>query len=285
MSACRRNGSRPTRASSVAPATVAPRRFTYGSDASQWADLYEPVQVRHPGVVVIVHGGYWQSDYTASLGEPLAMDLAARGYTAWNLEYRRLGNGGGWPATFEDVAAGIDRLATVTSSGSSSGSPSGSSTLDLTRVVAVGHSAGGQLAVWAGARPKLATGAPGAHPRVMLRGVIAQAGVLDLRRADQQGLGGGTVAGLMGGSSRAVPARYRVGDPLELVPLGIPVRCLHSATDGVVPIEQSAAYVAAATAVGDDARLTRVPGDHFALISPSSPAWAAALELLPTLLA
>src|SRR5690348_11935492 len=123
------------------------------------------------GVVVVVHGGFWRHAYDLSLGRPLAADLAATGLAAWNIEYRRVGGGGGWPATFDDVAAAVDALA---------GPVSSVHPLPLDRVVALGHSAGGQLAAWLSARPGLPPDAPGAHPRVTLRGAVSQAGVLDL---------------------------------------------------------------------------------------------------------
>ena len=109
-------------------------------------------------MVVVIHGGYWRSQYGAELGEPLARDLAAHGMAAWNLEYRRAGNGGGWPHTFEDILAGIDQLADL----------AGTHALDLGRVVALGHSAGGHLAVWAAGRqqaPELGRPTPTASPR------------------------------------------------------------------------------------------------------------------------
>src|SRR3712207_5870629 len=100
-------------ASSTWPdAPVAPERVPYGDDPAQWADLYR-AEGASRGVVVVIHGGFWRARYDASLGVPLAVDLAARGWTAWNLEYRRVGNGGGWPPTCDEVAAGIDRLAHV----------------------------------------------------------------------------------------------------------------------------------------------------------------------------
>ena len=224
--------------------------------------------------MVIIHGGFWQSTYSAGLGAPLAADLARRGWAAWNLEYRRIGGGGGWPMTFDDVAAGIDVLASSAFAGTG---------LDLDRVVAIGHSAGGQLAVWAGSRPGLPVGAPGHGPSVRVHGVVSQAGVLDLVRADQTALGGSSVAELMGGSARAQASRYALGSPVARVPLHVPVRCVHSPDDGIVPIEQSQRYVGAAVRAGDDATLIRTTGDHFALITVGSPAWDAALAQLPGL--
>lgn len=119
----------------------------YGPDPAQFGELWLPGTA--PGeTVVLVHGGFWRARYDLSLGRPLAADLVRRGYAVWNLEYRRAGAGGGWPATFEDIAAGIDHLADL---------PVGTS-----RVVAIGHSAGGHLAAWAAGRAGLPPGAPGA---------------------------------------------------------------------------------------------------------------------------
>ena len=163
---------------------------------------------------MIIHGGFWRAQYDLSLGRPLAADLAAHGFTCWNLEYRRVGDGGGWPATFADVAAGIDRLAGLD--------------VDTSRVVAVGHSAGGQLAVWAAGRAKLPAGAPGAAPEVELAGVVSQAGVLDLATAARDGVGATAVPDLLGGSPAQVPERYALADPIQQVPLAAPVLCLHA---------------------------------------------------------
>ena len=276
-------GSAPTGASDGSPAgsagssvgsSVTPRRIAYGSDRSQYGDLYQPSGPRRRGTIVVIHGGFWQSTYSSSLGAPLAADLARRGWASWNLEYRRIGGGGGWPMTFDDVAAGIDVL----------GAPAFSDAgLDLDRVVVIGHSAGGQLAVWAAARPGLPAGAPGHAPKVRVHGVVSQAGVLDLIRADQTALGGTSTRELMGGSSSAVPDRYALGSPIARVPIGVPVRCVHSPDDGIVPLEQSQRYVAAATRAGDDAALIRTTGDHFALITVGSAAWNATLGQLPGL--
>lgn len=246
-------------------------RHTYGADPSQFGELYRSKGAPHPGVIVVIHGGFWQSAYDLALGAPLAADLAARGFTAWNLEYRRIGNGGGWPGILTDVAAGIDLLATLD--------------VDTAHVVAVGHSAGGQLAVWAAGRSGLAVGAPGAAPRVHVSGVVSQAGVLDLARAAETGVGGTAVGDFIGGSPGKTPQRYAVADPIGQVPLTAPVLCVHSRTDRNVPFAQSTAYVAAATKAGATATLHETTGDHFSLIDPASPDWRIVLDALPDLLA
>ena len=235
------------------PARPADGRTRYGDDPSQYADLYRPTGTPR-GVVVVVHGGFWRAQYDATLGAPLAEALAGQGWAAWNLEYRRVGDGGGVPATLDDVAAGIDALADTD--------------LDLTTVLALGHSAGGHLAVWAAGRPDAV---------VPLTGVVSQAGVLDLRTAFDTGLGGGAVRAFVGGEPDAAV------DPLQQVPLAVPVRCVHGRSDGNVPLSQSQAYVAAATGAGADATLTEVEGDHFTLIEPSGPVWDTQLQLLADL--
>ncbi len=249
------------------------RRSYYGENEFQYGELYLPTGPRRPGTVVVIHGGFWKARYGAEWGAPLAADLAVRGWAAWNLEYRRVGNGGGWPATLADVAAGIDHLAELADDD-----------LDTRRVVAVGHSAGGHLAAWAAGRPVLPAGAVGATPVVGLTGVIAQAGVLDLARAAADRLGDGAVAALLGGLPDEFPERYRLASPHEQLPLGVPVRCLHARDDDIVPFSQSAAYVTAARAARGDAALVEVPGGHFGLVDPATPAWQAALDLLPDLL-
>ena len=258
----------------AAPGTD-PSRHSYGSDPSQYGELYLPAGPRKPGTVVVIHGGFWRSRYAADLGAPLAADLAARGWTTWNLEYRRIGNGGGWPDTFADVAAGIDLLAELAGSGVQ---------LDLDRVLAIGHSAGGHLATWAAGRPGLPAQAVGARPRVRLTGVIAQAAVLDLVRAANDNLGGDSLPRLLGGLPEEVPRNYLLASPREQLPLAVPVRCLHSREDDSVPFQQSVDYVQAAQAAGADASLIEVTGGHFGLIDPSSSAWRAILDLLPALL-
>lgn len=248
----------------VAPGT-SPERWAYGDDPSQWCDLYRPAGATR-GTVVVIHGGFWRAAYGADLGAPLAADLAARGWTAWNVEYRRVGNGGGWPTTFTDVAAAIDLLSAV-------GDRLGADVIDLDRVVTLGHSAGGHLAVWAAGRPHLDADVPGAEPVVTVTGAISQAGVLDL--VDGAHLGAGAVVELLGGTPDEVPERYAAADPIGRLPLGVAVRCVHGRADTIVPLRQSVRYVEAARVAGDDATLVEVDGDHMAMIDVGSQAWPA----------
>lgn len=233
-------------------------RVAYGEDPSQYGELYLPEGTPR-GVVVIIHGGFWKAQYDLSLGRPLATSLTAQGWAAWNIEYRRVGNGGGTPATFDDVSAAIDELAGLG--------------VDTSTVVTLGHSAGGHLAAWAAAR-----GRDGAWPdRVPVTHVISQAGVLDLVASERDGLGGGAAAALLGHAPGPQDAAY---DPMQQVPLEQPVWCVHGQDDTTVPIGQSSSYVGAATAAGARAELLALEGDHFAVIDPTSEAWTRILAIL-----
>jgi acetyl esterase/lipase len=212
---------------------------------------------------VVIHGGFWRARYDLDLGRPLATSLAEHGWAAWNLEYRRVGNGGGCPQTLDDVAAAVDALA--------------DEDLDLARVVAVGHSAGGHLATWAASRSRHARW----PTRVELTGVVAQAGVMDLRAAYDEHLGNGAVAAFLGHPPGDAddPA-----DPFRQIPLDVPVHCVHAVDDDTVPIDQSRRYVAAARAAGAAAELTELPtGGHFVVIDPDSEAWRLTLDVLDRL--
>jgi acetyl esterase/lipase len=261
------------------PAGGGPVRVSYGADPAQFGELYLPIAGQARGVAVVIHGGFWRQAYNLDLGRPLAADLAAAGIAAWNVEYRRVGGGGGWPETLVDVAAALDALADINVPGFCPG-------LDLARVVAVGHSAGGHLATWLATRPGLPPGAPGAAPRVQLRGVVSQAGVLDLVDAAHRRVGGSAVPDLLDGMPEEVPERYELSSPIARLPVGVPVVCVHGTADRNVPIRQSERYVAAARSAGDAVELRTLPGaDHFAVIDASSREWATCREATLRLLA
>lgn len=245
----------------------------YASGAHRFGELTLPAGAVR-GVVVVIHGGFWRHAYDLSLGRALAADLAAAGFAAWNVEYRRVGGGGGWPATFDDVAAAVDALAGPVQEATGGRLP-------LDRVVALGHSAGGHLAAWLAARPGLPSGAPGASPVVRLRGAVSQAGVLDLVDAAERGVGSGAVVDLLGGSPAAVPDRYALASPMARIPIGVPVTAVHGTADANVPLRQTERFTAAS---GD--RAVVLPGvDHFAVIDPTTSAWAACLAAVEEILA
>ncbi len=203
----------------------------------------------------------------------LAGDLRRRGWAVWNIEYRRVGNGGGWPATFADVAAAIDHLDGL------------DARLDLSRVSVLGHSAGGHLALWAAGRAKLPAGAPGAidgEPLVRFRRVISQAGVCDLVGAYHE-WESGAVGDLMGGALEELPERYAVANPLSNVPLDVPVLLVHGVLDETISVKRSRDYAAAALAAGGEVELVEIEGRdgaHRAHIDPRGVAWAAVTRRL-----
>ena len=243
--------------------------IAYGDHPSQIADLVVPTGDRQHPVLVLVHGGFWRADFDRTLMSPLAAAAVEQGWAVWNIEYRRMGEpGGGWPTTFTDVGSAVDHLATLAEE----------HRLDLAQVVAVGHSAGGHLALWLATRPGLPAGAPGAAPVVAVAAAVSQAGVTDLRAAAEAGLGDGAVAALLGGSPAAVPERYDLASPIVRLPVGVPTLCVHGRADPTVPISQSEAWVAAARAAGDEAQLVAYAGGHFEVLEPTHESWQAIVE-------
>lgn len=233
--------------------------LTYGPRRQQVMDLTLPTGPGPFPVAFVVHGGFWRARYARDLMAPLCADLAQRGWAAVNIEYRRLGRlrggGGGVPETLDDVGAALDHLADV------------DAPLDLQRVVSIGHSAGGHLALWvAGPRP---------GARVRCAGAVGQAAVSDLERAAALGLGGGIVERFCGGLPEAVPEAYGLASPFARLPIGIPQLLVHGDRDDPVPHGLSEGYATRASALGDDVELVVRPGeDHGVHVDPESGAWA-----------
>jgi acetyl esterase/lipase len=241
----------------------------YGPHSAQVADLRLPVGAGPHTVVVLIHGGFWRDTFSRDLMDGAADDLTARGYATWNLEYRRGTSGGAWPNTLLDVATGIDALSDL---------------VHPERAVTLGHSAGGQLALWAAARPELPPGMPGSDPKVPVAAAISLGGVCDLVEGDRQGLGGGAVAGFLGGSVDRYPERATLSSPFARLPLGVPQLLVHGDADDRVPVSQSIRYAQAAREAGDPVELTVLSGvDHFAFIDPGTPAWQRVVASLESL--
>ncbi|MGH9017375.1 MAG: alpha/beta hydrolase family protein [Acidimicrobiales bacterium] len=251
------------------------QRIAYGPSHSQAGDLWRPAGVAGASpVVVLIHGGFWRAPYTKGLMNRLARAVVARGWAAWNIEYRRvglLGGGGGWPETFADVADAVDHVASLPG-------------VDTDRVVACGHSAGGTLALWAAGRAGLGDGAPGRSVKVSVRGAVSLAGVADLASAATSDVGGEAVARLLGGRGPQMADRLALVSPSAMVPLGVPQVLIHGLQDKVVSPAMSERYVERACAAGDDARYVPLPGvGHREVIDPRNPAWSRAAEALEVL--
>jgi acetyl esterase/lipase len=236
-----------------------PQPHTYGSDPEQVADLLLPATEGPHPVAVLLHGGFWRARFTRSTMAALAVDLADRGWATWNVEYRRVGNGGGVPETLDDVRASIAALSAL------------AAPLDTQRVVIVGHSAGGQLGLCVADEPAVAA-------------VVSLAGVCDLKAAYADAIGESATGAFMGGGPDDRPDAYAVADPLTHIPARARVLLVHGVADQRVPVEQSRRYAEAAAAAGDDrCTLIELPGvDHFALIDPRTPAWATIAAHLET---
>jgi acetyl esterase/lipase len=244
----------------------------YGNKRSQFGELFLPAGEGPFPVAVVIHGGFWKAQYGRKLMHPLCRDLAARGWAAWNLEYRRLGrlSGGGWPTTFDDLDLAIDHLRVL------------QAPLDLSRVVAIGHSAGGHLAVWAATRPDLPEGAPGASPRVRVTAAVAQAGVVDLRLAWQWRLSEGVVRELLGGPPEERDERYGLASPADHPPTDVPLLLVHGAEDDIVPPAMSRRFGETAASVGSACDVVVLDGeDHFGHLDPANALWQEVVRWLP----
>jgi len=232
------------------PIVDRPTRLSYGADPSQHGDLRLPPGAGPHPLVIALHGGFWRARYDLVHLGHLCAALTAAGFATFSVEYRRVGQpGGGVPGTLDDALAGA-RFAL--------GLPS----VDAARGVLLGHSAGGQLALWA---------AKG----VAVQGVVALAAVSDLARASELRLGDGIVDDFLGDA----PGAVELASPCARLPLGRRQRLVHGDQDDTVPFELSERYVARARRLGDDAELIALPGaGHFEPIDPLSSAWPAVLS-------
>ena len=256
-----------------APVAAGARRIAYGSGELQFGELRLPSTKGPYPVAIVIHGGCW----VAKLGDfdpravaidnmrPMAAALNDAGIATWNIEYRRLGDeGGGWPGTFRDVAAGADFVRTLAPVHA----------LDLKRVISIGHSAGAHLALWLAARPKLAE-ASDLYVRDPLRltGVVSLDGPADLKATiplQRPVCGRPVITDLLGGSPEERPERYRDGSPIEALPLGV----RQAFFTGRMFAAHSTPYEAAAKRAGDVVQITALPNaDHFVFIDPQSGVW------------
>jgi acetyl esterase/lipase len=254
-------------------ATASPgsyQEIAYGDRPGQFAELWPAPRSGPAPAAVLIHGGYWRERYRLDVMHALAAGLQSWGWAVWNLEYRRTGMpGGGWPGTFSDVAAGIDALAGL----------AGQHRLDLSRMVIIGHSAGGHLALWAAARDRLPSS--WARPVVRPAHVVSLAGVCDLAEAARRRLSDGAVFELLGAGPDEAPEVYRQACPRRLLPLGVGQTVVHGTRDEDVPFTLSSEYAEAAQKAGDRcAFIAAADADHFDMIDPASSAWKSLARLM-----
>lgn len=243
------------------PPPPADARLAYGSDPNQFLDLRLPSpkdKSKSPYALAInIHGGFWRAKYNLDHGGHLCAALTARGLATANLEYRRVGNeGGAWPGTFSDIRSAYQFLLQNAQTHN----------LDSKRIVVIGHSAGGQLALCLAA-----------HEPSLTR-TVALAGVVDLKRAYQLHLSNDAVVEFLRGTPSEVPDHYREADPIELSISQARLWLIHGSADDVVPPTLSRDYVAAKQKrtgkESEDAHLLEIPGaGHFDLIDPRTAAW------------
>ncbi len=234
------------------PPPPADVRIPYGSDSLQFGDLRSPKGTGPHPVVMNIHGGFWRNKYDLAHAGHLCAALTAKGCVTWNLEYRRVGDpGGGWPGTFSDIRDGYRFLPQLAKQAS----------LDLARVVVMGHSAGGQLALCLAAH----------EPSVQR--AVSFAGVLGLRRAWELHLSTNAVVEFMGGPPEQVPEHYREADPMQLE-IKAEQWVIHGDDDDVVPPDFSRTYFAQKMKKGEKVHLLEIEkAGHFELIDPRSTAW------------
>lgn len=234
------------------PPAAPGQRIAYGPDTNQFGELRMPDGKGPHPAVIFIHGGYWKAAYDLTHASHLCAAIAKAGCAVWSLEYRRVGQpGGGYPGTLDDILAAAKYLTRIPG-------------VDLSRVVAAGHSAGGQLALWLAARETVA-----------LRSIAALAAVSDLRRGYTLNLGGGAVKAFLGCGPEQCAHLYSTTSPIEMLPLKVPQVLLHGTIDEIVPFELSERFVQASS----NARLAALRGaGHFELIDPRTKYWPVVLK-------
>jgi acetyl esterase/lipase len=263
------------------PSKPAEYHFSYGIDANQFGELRIPSGVGPYPVAILIHGGCFRADYGTlrDLG-PMADALKEKGIATWNIEYRRLGQAGsGWPGTYLDVGKGVDFLRSIAAQNH----------LDLTRVVVVGHSAGGHLAMWVAARSRLPkTSLIYVSDPLPVRGVVDLAGTPDLEAlipAEQTSCGGPVIEQLLGGKPSEVPDHYAQASASKMLPIGVPQTLVWGRRDDNVPITIGEKYTLIAVDSGDPARLVTFPlAGHFEIADPFFATWPAVESEIMSLL-
>jgi acetyl esterase/lipase len=257
-------------------------RFSYGADANQIGELRVPPGAGPHPVVILIHGGCWRAEFsTLGVMGPMADALKAKGIATWNIEYRRLPqSGSGWPGTYLDVGRGVDYLRSIAVEHH----------LDLSRIIVVGHSAGGHLAMWVAARSHLPKDSPiYLSDPLQIRGVIDLAGTANMEAfipLEQHGCAGAVVEQLLGGNPTQVPDHYTQASALKMLPLGVSQTLVWGQRDDIAPISLGETYTEAAKRLGENVRLVIISAvGHFEIASPFSTAWPAVEGEILSLLA
>ena len=256
------------------------KQLAYGADMLQYGELRIPKGRGRFPVAIVIHGGCYLSTYASVRNSAaLAEALTDAGIATWNIEYRRYDNmGGAWPGTFKDVADATDYVRTLART----------ELLDTSRVVAIGHSAGGQLALWLPSRSRLARGTPlfVANP-LRITGVVALGPITDMQEyqtRERDICGNPAIETVLGGFPAAVPDRVKMVSPILRVPLNVPTVLIAGANDGIAPRKALDAYATAARAKGDSVRIITTAGEgHFDAIAPGRAAGKAAIAAVKAL--
>ncbi|MGW9263192.1 alpha/beta hydrolase [Gordonia terrae] len=242
--------------------------------AENWANLYLPTGEQADDslpLVTIIHGGGWESRAGAEQFDEMARDLADRGLAVYNVEYRRLGTGGGWPTTFHDVARALDHVPALAESHPQ---------LRIDDELVIGHSAGAQLAVWGGTRHRLTDDEVGSRPAFVPSRVVSISGPLDMRYAVGHG-NNRVITHILGGTPQQVPDRYDSVDPIRNLDPALPVTMFHGLADTDVDPNNSRRYTRALDAAGGSTELQLFDGEtHTSLVHHQSPAYNRILDRL-----
>jgi acetyl esterase/lipase len=253
------------------PTKPADQRIAYGSEIDQFGELRLPAGSGPHPVVILIHGGCWRADFSNlhELG-PIAEALRRRGIATWNLEYRRLGQAGaGWPGTYVDIGRGVDQLRVIAAK----------NRLDVSRVVVLGHSAGGHLAMWVASRQKIPEGSSiHSTSPLAVRGVIDLAGTPDMTAffpLQKSNCGGrAVVEEMLGGTPAEVPQRYAAASAINMLPLGVMQTVVWGERDDIAPISLGENYVKAAKQRNENVSLLKFEGiGHFEIATPFPPSW------------
>lgn len=244
---------------------VADARISYGNDPLQFVELRLPEGPGPHPVIILIHGGCWLSKFDIAHAGKLARAFAGNGIASWALEYRRVGNeGGGWPGTFQDIVRGSDTLLEYADKYQ----------LDLSNVIAAGHSAGGQLVQWLAARKQYSNKEHfRSSAQVNIKGILALAPASDIEKLHEMGTCNNVINKLMGGSPAEYGERYRMASPLAHLPLGLPQTIIIGSYDDAWK-EGGRNYYRLALKAGDDVQLIEArESGHFEMIDPDSSTW------------